>query len=676
MEAALLGGRLLLAAVFAVAGLAKLGDRSGSRRAVVGFGVPERLAAPLAVALPLAELAVAVALVPKVTAWWGAVAALALLTVFIGAIAANLALGRRPDCHCFGQLHSSPAGWRTLARNAALAAVAGFVVWQAYDDPGASAVAWLGELSATQLVGVTAGTLLALAVVAEGALLLNLMRQNGRLLLRIEALERGAAPAGEEGAAEEAEEQLAGLPVGSAAPGFTLRGLYGEILTLDYLRSAGYPVLLLFTDPNCSPCNALMPEIGTWQREHADRITIALVSRGDPDANRAKTSEHGLTNVVLQEGLEVLHAYGGSATPSAVVVRADGTIGSGLVGGADAIRALVSQTVGTAAQPAPAPPAPVAPAAPAPPAPAPPPAVAEASANGSGDGAETPSPQRAVPRIGDPAPTVKLPDLKRRTVNLAGFRGSETAVLFWNPGCGFCSQMLDDLKAWEANRPDDAPKLFVVSTGSVEANNEMGLRSPVVLDQGFSVGTAFGATGTPSAVLVDAEGRIASELAVGGPAVLSLLGANSGDGRPAAPPPVARRGDSASGFELPDLEARTVRLADYRGKDTLLVFWNPGCGFCSQMVDDLNAWETERPPDAPEVLLVSTGTVEANRELGLTSRIVLDQSFAVATSFGANGTPMAVLVDADGKVASELAAGGPAVLALAKAGRQAQPASA
>ena len=37
---------------------------------------------------------------------------------------------------------------------------------------------------------------------------------------------------------------------------------------------------------------------------------------------------------------------------------------------------------------------------------------------------------------------------------------------------------------------------------------------------------------------------------------------------------------------------------------------------------------------------------------------------------------MAVLVDADGKVASELAAGGPAVLALAKAGRQAQPASA
>jgi hypothetical protein len=34
-------------------------------------------------------------------------------------------------------------------------------------------------------------------------------------------------------------------------------------------------------------------------------------------------------------------------------------------------------------------------------------------------------------------------------------------------------------------------------------------------------------------------------------------------------------------------------------------------------------------------------------------------------TFGATGTPMAVLVDAEGKIASEVAAGAPAVLALA-----------
>ena len=50
----------------------------------------------------------------------------------------------------------------------------------------------------------------------------------------------------------------------------------------------------------------------------------------------------------------------------------------------------------------------------------------------------------------------------------------------------------------------------------------MGLRSPVLLDQGFSVGSAFGASGTPSAVLVDAKGNIASDVAVGAQAVLAL----------------------------------------------------------------------------------------------------------------------------------------------------------
>jgi hypothetical protein len=67
----------------------------------------------------------------------------------------------------------------------------------------------------------------------------------------------------------------------------------------------------------------------------------------------------------------------------------------------------------------------------------------------------------------------------------------------------------------------------VVSTDSVESNQAMGLRSPVLLDkEGMSIGRLFGATGTPMAVLVDAEGKIASELAAGAPAVLALAGAN------------------------------------------------------------------------------------------------------------------------------------------------------
>jgi hypothetical protein len=53
----------------------------------------------------------------------------------------------------------------------------------------------------------------------------------------------------------------------------------------------------------------------------------------------------------------------------------------------------------------------------------------------------------------------------------------------------------------------------------------MDLTSTVVLDQGFTTGLAFGVSGTPSGVLVDAEGTIASGIAVGAQAVLALAGA-------------------------------------------------------------------------------------------------------------------------------------------------------
>lgn len=67
-----------------------------------------------------------------------------------------------------------------------------------------------------------------------------------------------------------------------------------------------------------------------------------------------------------------------------------------------------------------------------------------------------------------------------------------------------------------------APQLLVVSTGDMEANRAMGLRSPVVLDESFVAGRAFGASGTPSAVLLDAAGKVASPIAVGAQAVFTL----------------------------------------------------------------------------------------------------------------------------------------------------------
>jgi peroxiredoxin len=133
---------------------------------------------------------------------------------------------------------------------------------------------------------------------------------------------------------------------------------------------------------------------------------------------------------------------------------------------------------------------------------------------------QPPAPQRS--RIGESAPVFRLPDLDGRSIGLSDFEGRDTLLLFWNPSCGFCSSMLPDLKAWESARPETGPKLLMISSGSVEVNRQMNLKSPVVLDHGFSVGRAFGVGGTPAAVLVDASGKIASAEVIGAPAVLAL----------------------------------------------------------------------------------------------------------------------------------------------------------
>ena len=121
MDLVLLAARLVLAAVFVVAGLAKLMDLPGSRQAMSGFGVPSCPGGSFGLFLPLAELVTAVLLFPLASAWWGGLAALTLLLLFIAGISVTMARGQAPDCHCFGQLHSEPVGWSTLVRNTVLA---------------------------------------------------------------------------------------------------------------------------------------------------------------------------------------------------------------------------------------------------------------------------------------------------------------------------------------------------------------------------------------------------------------------------------------------------------------------------------------------------------------------------------------------------------------------------
>jgi thiol-disulfide isomerase/thioredoxin/uncharacterized membrane protein YphA (DoxX/SURF4 family) len=441
MDFIVFAARVVLAIVFAVAGLAKLADRPGTRALAVSFGVPASLAGLVEWLLPVAELACAIALIPSATATFGAIATLAMLLVFIAAISWSLAQGRRPECHCFGQIHSSPVGWTTVARNVVLAGLAAFVIVQgnANGQPGIASAA--GALDRVSWLSAVLLLVVALTAVAALAMTFQLLRLNGRLALRIEALEARLGPA----ATPEP-----GLAVDTVAPRFSKDD------------DANGPVVLFFKQPDCGACEAMLPEVEEWQRQHQERIRIAIV-----------------------EDKEVADAYQVNAFPSAVLILA-GRIATPLAEGGDAIRSLVAQ-------------------------------------------ATLPPPFKQ----GDLVSSLLLSDLDGATVDLGHLAGQRTVLLFWNPSCGFCSQMLDDVKWWERHRDPRLADLVVVSTGDAASNRAQGFQSRVLLDNDFAAANRFGSGGTPSAVIVDELGRVASAVVAGAPEVLALARSASPAARPA-----------------------------------------------------------------------------------------------------------------------------------------------
>jgi peroxiredoxin len=272
------------------------------------FGVPERAVGVAGTALPLAELAVGIGLIFPPTARWAALAAFVLLAAFIAGIVRALARGEQPDCHCFGQIHSAPAGRTTLARNAVLAAAAGVVV--VYGS-GPAVDTWVSARSASQLVAIAAG-ICALAAVAYAW---SLRGEVGRLTRDLETARKTAALG------------RTGLPIGYDAPMFALPDLQGEHVTLTTLLERGKPVLLLFVSPGCGSCVTLMPRVRDWQQALSERLTIAVLTTGTAEQN-AVLEEHGLDDVLLQQALEVSNLFGVVGTPSAQFVSRDGKIAS------------------------------------------------------------------------------------------------------------------------------------------------------------------------------------------------------------------------------------------------------------------------------------------------------------------------------------------------------------
>ena len=267
-----------------------------------------------------------------------------------------------------------------------------------------------------------------------------------------------------------------------------------------------------------------------------------------------------------------------------------------------------------------------------------------------GDG--KPKKERGL-RIGTVAPEFELLDLAGERHKLSDFRGRDLLLIFFNPKCGFCSKMADDLAALPLRGDNGRAVPLVVTTGDLEDNLQLvgryGIRCPVLLQKEMEVASQFHAGGTPMGYRIDQEGRIASELTIGADELLKLaerapdkvpVNRNGSDAstnglakhgekdyRSLAASRLNRKGLKAGApapdFWLPRLDGGELALADLRGGRVLLVFSDPHCGPCEELAPRLQAIHLERSDLT--VLVVSRGDVEANRDKAVALELLVVQ---------------------------------------------------
>jgi methylamine dehydrogenase accessory protein MauD len=147
-----------------------------------------------------------------------------------------------------------------------------------------------------------------LVVVFQTALVLVLYRQVGLVYL-------GRAPA----------RSRDGLPLYADAPDWEASDQRGARLTSAALK--GRPLVVVFADPDCRPCQRLMPELRTFSEKHREQINVVVIASDDEQANRDMIDRYLLQIPVLhQRDSELKSKFGVTATPFAYFIDREGRI--------------------------------------------------------------------------------------------------------------------------------------------------------------------------------------------------------------------------------------------------------------------------------------------------------------------------------------------------------------
>lgn len=486
MDIVLLILRLILFGVFAVAGISKLLDPEGAKKAMRDFGTPEEFTDFFAVGLPFAEIVFAVCLLFVSMSWVGAAGALLLLTTFIGGMIWQMAQGNAPDCHCFGQIHSEPVGKKSLIRNIIFALMALVLLFSGRTNQGTDLAATAGGMVQIVLI-------LFLAVV--GVLLLGYLvkvaAQQNEIMRRLGVLEFAS---GDPGAVErnEAGAPSDGLPIGAPLPDFSISDLNGRVVQLDHLLMGRKPFLFLFVGAQCAPCESLLPEIREWEVLLGNKLKFVFVSHGDLELNKQKFGTDPQRTVLVEKGRELANRLNAKWTPTALYVDADGNIASHIAAGDSAIRRLIELIKLRDLNDD---------------------FVYFLGLNG-----------HRRPNIGEAVPPFSVTDISGREVTEKDLTGRKTLVAFSSPTCGHCVELMKEIRDWEAKRGPGDPQVVIFTDGDDEEERKLGINAPIIVDKDYRTAAKLGMRGVPSAVLIDETGTIVTEAAVGSNNIWSLIG--------------------------------------------------------------------------------------------------------------------------------------------------------
>jgi peroxiredoxin len=321
--------------------------------------------------------------------------------------------------------------------------------------------------------------------------LLQVLRQQGRLLLRIEALERSTSTP-ERSVADPAR---GGLPLATAFPTFRLPDLEGREVGLENLETR---VLLVHWSPECGFCREIADDLARHQQDLEKRRTeLVLVSYGSAEGNRALLEAHGLhCPVLLQRDRETIAGFAHMGTPVAYLLDDKHRVAKPVAVGAREVPQLVEEAAGGRRHLS----------------------------------SERPLSESLIEReglkAGVSAPTFELPDLTGRTVSLADQRGRRVLLVFSDPECGPCDALLPDLSRLEREHRENGLAVVMVSRGEPAENRSKaaasGVEFPIVLQPGWRLSKEYGIFATPVAFLIDEEGVIKRDVAHGPNEILAL----------------------------------------------------------------------------------------------------------------------------------------------------------